>query len=211
MPSVPASSSRRAPSLVCLCLLVLGWGCSATPRRAGNPVLEGWYADPEGAVFGDRYWIFPTFSAAYDEQVFLDAFSSPDLVAWTRHERVLDASAIDWAQRALWAPSVIEHGGRYYLFFSANDLQRPRGPLWDAADPRSHTGGIGVAVADSPAGPYRDHLGRPLVGEFHNDAQPIDPFVFRDADGTHYLFYGGWGRCNLLRCRRRDCHGPAYR
>ncbi len=36
-------------------------------ERAGNPVLDGWYADPEGAVFGDQYWIFPTFSAPYAE------------------------------------------------------------------------------------------------------------------------------------------------
>jgi beta-xylosidase len=110
---------------------------------------------------------------------------------------VLDTSSVRWAVRAMWAPSVLEKDGRYYIFFGANDLQRPGGPMWDASDVRSHTGGIGVAVADSPAGPYRDHLGKPLIGEFHNDAQPIDPFVFRDVDGAIYLFYGGWGRCNV--------------
>ncbi len=192
MPAAPSS-------LVCclgLALLVSGVGC-ATPRHAGNPVIDGWYADPEGVVLDGRYWIFPTCSAPYDEQVFFDAFSSPDLVRWTKHERVLDTSIITWARRAMWAPSVIEKGGRFFLFFSANDLQRPGGPLWDPSDARSHTGGIGVAVADSPAGPYRDHLGEPLIGKFHNEAQPIDPFVFRDIDGTSYLFYGGWKHCNL--------------
>jgi beta-xylosidase len=164
---------------------------------SGNPIFEGWYADPEGAIFAGRYWVFPTTSAPYDEQTSFDAFSSPDLVHWTKHERVLDTSSVAWAVRAMWAPSVIEKDGRYYFFFAANDLQRPGGPLWDPSDARSHSGGIGVAVADAPQGPYRDLLGRPLVGEFHNDAQPIDPFVFRDDDGTHYLFYGGWGHCNV--------------
>ena len=42
---------------------------------SGNPIFEGWYADPEGIVFGDEYWIYPTYSAAYDDQIFMDAFS----------------------------------------------------------------------------------------------------------------------------------------
>jgi beta-xylosidase len=176
-------------------------GCASerSPARAtsGNPVFEGWYADPEAALLAGRYWIFPTTSAPYDEQRSFDAFSSPDLVHWTKHERVLELANVSWATRALWAPSVLEHRGRFYLFFAANDLQRPGGPLWDPADERSHTGGIGVAVADRPEGPYRDALGKPLVAEFHNDAQPIDPFVFRDDDGALYLFYGGWGHCNV--------------
>lgn len=54
-------------------------------RRSGNPVFPGWYADPEGVVFGDTYWIYPTYSADYDEQTFLDAFSSKDLVHWQKH------------------------------------------------------------------------------------------------------------------------------
>jgi len=192
-----------APSLrsaIVLTALVATFSACRTPRStSGNPVFEGWYADPEGVVLDGRYWVFPTSSAPYDEQVGFDAFSSPDLVHWTKHERVLDTSGVRWAVRAMWAPSVIEKDGRYFLFFAANDLQRPGGPLWNASDVRSHSGGIGVAVADSPEGPYRDHLGQPLIGEFENDAQPIDPFVFRDVDGALYLFYGGWGHCNVAR------------
>lgn len=191
------SRATRRAGLSWVLLALLSAGCSSPPERAGNPVLDGWYADPEGAILDGEYWIFPTYSAPYDEQVFLDAFSSPDLVHWTKHERVLDTSIVTWARRAIWAPSIIEKGGQYFLFFSANDLQRPGGPLWDPDDVRSHTGGIGVAVADSPGGPYRDYLGEPLIGEFHNDAQPIDQFVFHDVDGSHYLFYGGWGHCNV--------------
>ena len=54
------------------------------PPCSGNPILAGWYADPEVTVFGNRYWIYPTFSAPYAEQLHFDAFSSPDLVHWTR-------------------------------------------------------------------------------------------------------------------------------
>ena len=162
-----------------------------------NPIVDGWYADPEGIVFGNKYWIFPTFSAKYEDQVFLDAFSSKDLVHWEKHNRVLDTSVIKWAKKAMWAPSIIEKNQRYYLFFSANDLQRPGGPYWEEKELYNHYGGIGVAVADAPEGPYEDHLGVPLINEFHNDAQPIDQFVYKDVDGTYYMFYGGWRHCNI--------------
>lgn len=51
------------------------------------------------------------YSAPYDEQLFLDAFSSDDLVTWTKHPRILDAANITWARRAVWAPSVVERDG----------------------------------------------------------------------------------------------------
>lgn len=185
-------------------LLVLGVLCSSSAlaetelrKASGNPVLEGWYADPEGAVLDGRYWIFPTYSAPYDKQVFFDAFSSDDLVNWKKHPRVLDTQVISWAKRAMWAPSVVEKDGKFYFFFAANDVQRPGGPLWDEDNPVNHHGGIGVAVANSPSGPYRDHLGKPLIDGFHNNAQPIDQFVFKDVDGTYHIFYGGWGHCNV--------------
>lgn len=155
------------------------------PERAGNPVIEGWYADPEVAVFGGRYWIYPTYSAAYDEQVFFDAFSSPDLVTWTKHARILDTEAVTWARRAMWAPCAVERDGRYYLFFAANDVHE------------GEVGGIGVAVADAPAGPFKDLLGEPLIGEIMNGAQPIDQFVFKDDADQWWIVYGGWGHCNL--------------
>ena len=45
-------------------------------QHSGNPIFPGWYADPEGIVFGNEVWIYPTYSATYDRQVFFDAFSS---------------------------------------------------------------------------------------------------------------------------------------
>ena len=157
-------------------------------KTAGNPVFPGHEADPEGIIFGKSYWIHPTYSAPYDDQVFFDCFSSPDLVTWTKHPRILDVAAIQWAKRVMWSPSVVEKGGKYYLFFGANDIQDDE-----------TVGGIGVAVADSPAVPFKDHLGKPLIGKFPNGAQPIDQFVFKDTDGAHYLIYGGWRHCNVAR------------
>src|SRR5690349_10687583 len=67
--------------------------------RSGNPIFPGWYADPEGAVFNKTFWVFPTYSAPYNEQTFFDAFSSPDLVHWTKHSHVLGTNAVSWARR----------------------------------------------------------------------------------------------------------------
>ena len=153
-----------------------------------NPIVKGWYADPEGVVFNGEYWIYPTYSALYEDQTFMDAFSSKDLINWTKHPRVIDKKNVAWANRAMWAPAVIEKDGKYYMYFGANDIQN-----------NNETGGIGVAVADNPAGPFKDALGHPLIGKIINGAQPIDQFVFRDDDGSYYMYYGGWGHCNVVR------------
>ncbi|WP_237144850.1 glycoside hydrolase family 43 protein [Pontibacter pamirensis] len=159
---------------------------AAEAATAGNPVFEGWYADPEGIIYDDKYWIYPTYSAPFDEQVFMDAFSSPDLLHWTKHERIIDTAEVKWAKRAMWAPGVLQKDGKYYLFFAANDVHE------------GEIGGIGVAVADKPEGPFKDLLGKPLINDIVNGAQPIDQFVFKDND-TYYMYYGGWGHCNIVK------------
>jgi beta-xylosidase len=62
-------------------------------------------------------------------------------------------------------------------------------------------GGIGVAVADKPEGPFKDYLGKPLLDKIVNKAQPIDQFVFQDRDGRYYMIYGGWRHCNMARLK----------
>lgn len=152
---------------------------------SGNPVFQGWYADPEGIIYDDTYWIFPTWSDLYENQTFFDCFSSKDLVNWTKHASVLDTTAVKWAKKAMWAPSVIRKNGKYYIFFGANDVHE------------GEIGGIGVAVSDRPEGPYKDLLGKPLINEIVNGAQPIDQFVYND-NGHYYMYYGGWGHCNVV-------------
>ena len=186
-------------SLLLLNIICLTNDSRAQVTKSGNPILKGHYADPEAAIFGNEYWIYPTYSAEYKHQVFMDAFSSKDLISWEKHSHIIDTSIIKWAHKAMWAPSIIEKGNKYYLFFSANDLQRPGGPYWNTKDTTSRHGGIGIAVADSPGGPFKDFLGKPLISEFYNNAQPIDQFVFRDKDGQCYLIYGGWRHCNIAK------------
>lgn len=154
---------------------------------SGNPVFPGWYADPEGIIYDDTYWIYPTWSDLYEKQTFFNCFSSKDLVNWTKHESILDTTEVKWAKIAMWAPSVIRKDGKYYLFFGANDVHE------------GEIGGIGVAVSDRPEGPYKDLLGKPLINEIINGAQPIDQFVFRDDDDTYYMYYGGWRHCNIVK------------
>jgi beta-xylosidase len=155
-----------------------------------NPIFKGWYADPEAVIFDKTYWVYPTFSARYEDQIFMDAFSSKDLTHWKKHPRIIDTSAVKWAKKAMWAPSIIKNKNRYFLFFGANDIQND-----------NEIGGIGVAVSSKPEGPYKDYLGKPLVDKFYNGAQPIDQFVFRDKDGQCYLIYGGWKHCNIAKLK----------
>jgi beta-xylosidase len=180
-----------------LCFLLI-FSCSKNSAQTAvsmavkknNPIFKGWYADPEAIIFDKTYWVYPTFSAPYENQVFLDAFSSKDLVNWTKHSKILDTTAVKWAKRAIWAPSIIKNKNKYFLFFGANDIQND-----------NEIGGIGVAVASKPEGPYKDYLGKPLVDKFYNGAQPIDQFVFRDKDGQCYLIYGGWRHCNIAKLK----------
>jgi beta-xylosidase len=188
---------------------------TARAQASKNLTQQGWYADPEIRIFAGQYWIYPTSSSpepdsqegktfnplqqklrsgpvihpVYLLHTSLDAFSSPDLVHWTRHPGVLDIRNVSWAAYAIWAPTAIYLNGKYYLFFAANDIQKRD----------TFPGGIGVAVSDRPEGPFIDAIGKPLIGGFHNGAQPIDPMVYKDDDGSIYFYYGGQDHCNVAR------------
>ncbi len=155
----------------------------SSPRLSGNPIFPGWYADPELHLFAGRYYLYPTYSAEYDQQTFFEAWSSSDLTDWRCEGRILDFADVPWStNRAAWAPSAIERNGRYFFYFSAGD-----------------GAGLGVAVAEHPAGPFRDALGRPLVGHYPHGAQPIDAHAFLDDDGQAYLYFGGWRHAVVVR------------
>jgi beta-xylosidase len=145
-------------------------------QNTGNPLFGGWYADPEIHVFLGRYYIYPTVSDDYEKQTQFLVFSSGDLTNWKNEGVILDFASVPWStNRAAWAPSACERNGTYYLYFSAGD-----------------GAGLGVAQSDSPTGPFRDALGKPLIAEYHFGAQPIDAHAFMDTDGQAYLYYGGW-------------------
>src|SRR5690349_3332591 len=105
--NVPAEKKSRMNKHLIYLLLLCVASCSPkiqtnSTTTSGNPLFPGWYADPEGTIINKTYWIFPTFSAPYNQQVLMDAFSSKDLVTWTKHERIVDTAAIKWAKRAMW-------------------------------------------------------------------------------------------------------------
>ncbi|RWA10471.1 hypothetical protein EKO27_g4638 [Xylaria grammica] len=160
-----------------------------TTSEAGNPFVEGWYRDPGSATYDGVFWVYAAPSSASEDQTYIDSFSSPDLIHWTKHPNVLTIANVAWATKALRAPVPISRNGKYYLYFSANDIEE---------DNTGVVGGIGVAVADKPEGPYVDAIGKPLIGGYHNGAQPTDPDVFvDDADGKVYIYYGGHSHANV--------------
>lgn len=142
--------------------------------RTRSPMLPGLNADPDVRHLDGRYWIYPTTDGfpGWSGTKFT-AYSSKDLVNWKDHGVVLDLGPdVGWADKNAWAPAIAERNGRYYFYFCAEQQ-------------------IGVAVADSPAGPFEDALGKPLVakgGTFKG--QMIDPSVFTDDDGQAYLYWG---------------------
>lgn len=145
-----------------------------------NPIAEGWYADPDGLKFGDSYWIYATLSIAFDNQTFFDAFESKDLVTWQKHPHVFSANGSKWAESWFWAPCTIERNGKYYLYYTANN------PIEN-----EETAGIGVAVSDTPGGPFIDLVDHPVVDRHVNGADAMDPQVFIDGDEEYYLVWGG--------------------
>ncbi|CAM5713410.1 family 43 glycosylhydrolase [Streptomyces canus] len=147
------------------------WTVSALIMR--SPVLPGLNADPNIVRFGDTFYLYPTtdgFEGWSGTQ--FKAYSSTDLVHWKDHGVILDLGPdISWADSRAWAPTIAEKDGKYYFYFCAD-------------------ANIGVAVSDSPTGPFKDALGRPLLKAGQFSGQMIDPAVFTDDDGQSYLYWG---------------------
>ncbi|HWS37470.1 MAG TPA: family 43 glycosylhydrolase, partial [Actinoplanes sp.] len=153
------------------------WTVSALVMK--SPILPGLNADPNISVFGDTFWIHATtdgFDSWSGTQ--FHAWSSKDLVNWTDHGVILDLGPdVAWADDSAWAPTIAAKNGKYYFYFSGGLA---------SGNTAKH---LGVAVADSPAGPFTD-LGRPLVTAGTYPGQMIDPAVFTDDDGKSYLYWG---------------------
>lgn len=144
----------------------------AAMKTVPKPALEGFTADPAIRHFGDRYYLYPTSDKPNWQTTDFSVWSSKDLRKWRKERMVLDVTKeVKWANIEAWAPDCIERNGKYYFYFCAQ-------------------GQVGVAKGDSPAGPFRDALGKPLVGKGMAKTYPIDPYPFIDEDGQAYLFLG---------------------
>ena len=164
---------------------------STMNMKFNNPISEAWHADPEARIYNGKYCIYVTRSLPFEEQLNQDMFISDDLEHWEKIESIIDMSGFPWVKKAVWAPTIIEKDGKYYYIFATNDIHED-----------NEGGGLEIAVSDSPTGPFKGYLGKPLIGMIINGAQPIDAHLFKDDDGTIYLYYGGWKHCNV--CKMND-------
>ncbi len=147
-------------------------------EERGNPVLNGYYADPNIVCFDDTFYIYPTTDCgtSWDSTSF-KVFSSKDMINWTEEGVILDLADVSWSGGVnAWAPTIAEKNGKFYFYFSAKNKDD---------DVKS----LGVAVSDSPTGPF-EAMDTPLIEGGELSGQMIDPAVFIDDDGTAYLYWG---------------------
>lgn len=143
--------------------------------------LTGANADPHIEVFGDTYYLYPTTDGTEGwAATSFSAWSSRDLKNWKNEGVILDLPRdLTWAKERAWAPAASHKNGKYYFYFCADT-------------------NIGVGVADTPVGPFRDAIGKPLVARGTYPGQAIDPDVFIDDDGAAYLYWGQ-GHCWVVK------------
>jgi beta-xylosidase len=165
--------------LQCCLLLLLGSPLGPSVALAANPLVTNIFtADPSGRVFGGRLYVYTSHDepdATYWDMVDWRLLSTSDLATWKDHGSIFRVKDFAWATRWAWAPDCIEANGRYYLFLP---VDRTR---------------IGVAVGDTPEGPFKDAIGKPLIDNaILPDAgpEPIDPALLQDDDGQTYLYFG---------------------
>lgn len=197
MPGDPLGNPDRATRAQ-----VLTWNADGTPNFAapvaddlrrvhhtgGNPIITNHFtADPAALVHGGRVYLYtghdipPDNNSNYRMNDWL-LFSSTNMVDWEEHGSPLAARDFAWAKGDAWASQVIERKGKFYWYVSCT---------------HATIGGkaIGVAVADSPTGPFKDARGSALVSNDLTKAtkiswDDIDPTVWIDDDGQAYLFWG---------------------
>ncbi len=160
----------------------------ATDKKAflSEPLVKEIYtADPSAHVFNGKIYVYPShdIDAGIPDNDNGDQYAmrdyrvlSMDSVGGkvTVHDVALDIKDVQWAGRQMWAPDAAYHNGTYYLYFPVKDKQ-------DIFH-------LGVATSSSPTGPFKAQP-EPIKGSFS-----MDPAVFKDTDGTYYMYFGGiWG------------------
>lgn len=161
-------------------ILLLCSGCgllNCLNVNAQRPIIQTKYtADPAPMVYNDTVFLYTTHdeddAEGFKMQDWL-LYTSTDMVNWTDHGVVASLNSFDWVKRdnGAWAEQVVERNGKFYMYC----------PI--------HGNGIGVLVSDSPYGPFKDPLGKPLVWQKEH-WDDIDPTVFIDEDGQAYMYWG---------------------
>jgi len=170
-----------------LCCLLAAFGTV----MAENPfITDQFTADPTARVFNGQVYVFPSHDILAKEgmgrpgwfcMADYHVFSSPNLVDWTDHGVIVTQENVPWVDAStysMWAPDCIEKNGKYYFYFPATMKSN-----------YGRGGGIGVAIADKPEGPY---IPQP---EPMKNVRGIDPNVFIDKDGQAYIY---WAMGNMF-------------
>ena len=159
-------------------------------QAKGNPIITHKYtADPAAIVHNDTVFLYTGHDATPHPEMryHLDkwlVFSSTDLVNWTEYEVPLKPNDFEWATGSAWASEVVEKDGKFYWYVTAQH------------DESNHGKAIGVAVSDSPTGPFKDARGSALITndmttEYTDISwEDIDPTVWIEENGQAYLFWG---------------------
>lgn len=157
--------------------------------NAQNPIIQTYYtADPAPMVHNGTVYLY----TSHDEDVTVKNFftmndwrcySSTDMVNWTDHGAVLSYKIFEWSRGDAWAGQCIFRNGKFYYYLPVNM--------------KNGGNAIGVAVSDSPTGPFKDALGKPLLVGYGY----IDPTVYIDSDGQAYLY---WGNPNLWHAKLNE-------
>lgn len=148
--------------------------------RAGNPVIEGvGVCDPKIRIYDDHAYLYATHDADPGSKRFIMkdwwVWASDDLVNW-QLVSVLKPEQTYYKKpwNSCWATDAIRHNGHYYFYFSRGNKE------------------IGVVEGDSPAGPWRDPIGKPLIAEGSTPTAARDPAILQQPDGTTYIVFGCW-------------------
>jgi beta-xylosidase len=146
--------------------------------RADNPVTQTHFSpDPAPMVYNNTLYMYTGDDIPGTDFYYMTKWrvlSTTDMVNWTDYGVPISLESFSWARDRAWAAQCIERNGKFYWYICAqsdkNDMS------------------IGVAVSDSPTGPFRDAIGKPLIqnGSWSN----IDPTVFIDDDGQAYMYWG---------------------
>lgn len=153
---------------------------------AQNPIVQTNYTtDPAPMADGDRMYVYTGHDEDNANFFWMNdwrVYSSADMVNWTDHGSPLSLASFSWADGRAWAAQTIKRNGKYYWYVCAHSKL-------------SGAMAIGVAVGDSPTGPFKDAIGKPLAD---GNWDYIDPTVMLDDDGQAYLC---WGNPRIYFCK----------
>ncbi|HTG38128.1 glycoside hydrolase family 43 protein [Sphingomonas sp.] len=172
-----------------------------------NPLFrERFTADPAPLVVGDTLYLYVGHDEARGKEMFTMrewlVYSTKDMRHWTDHGPIMKPTDFKWAIKDAWASQVIERDGKFYLYATVRHDDTHKGNA------------IGVAVSDSPTGPFVDARGSALITDemtlpSNHPWSDIDPTIFIDDDGTPWLAWGN-GNCYLapLKPNMIELDGP---